>query len=397
LLPDEHIFSSSTPSSNIRKWILHPVKRRLAKYYLVILRQLNHLKVIAITGSAGKTTTKEMIASILKREGRVVASYKNIDPVYNIPDTILKCGINTKYLVLEMGVEYKGEMDFYLWLAKPDISVITNIYPTHTLFFGNEEGVFAEKKKITACLGRDDWAILNLENKYLKSLKNKLSCKIWGFGGLSEHQAENVSISLKGTKFIYFNKDTKYKLNIDLPLAGDHFAMNALASIGVSEILNINKEYIVKGLRDFALPENRMRIVQHKSGALIVDDSYNSNPAAAKKALANFNDISKGYKKIVVFGDMLELGKLDNKLHRELGIYMRKLKIDDLITVGKTSKTTGENFKNDSKSSESKHFDEWENASKYVKKFLKSGNAILIKGSRSINLDKLTQNLLKLQ
>ena len=99
----------------LKKWIFHPIKRRIAKLYLLILRKFSGIRVIGITGSTGKTTTKEMLASILKLDGKTVYTIANIDPVYNIPTTILKCNLKTKYLILEMGVEYPGEMDFYLW------------------------------------------------------------------------------------------------------------------------------------------------------------------------------------------------------------------------------------------------------------------------------------------
>src|SRR5579859_7997424 len=160
-----------------RKWFVHPIKRRVAKYYLIFLKKFRGLTVIGITGSSGKTTTKEMLASILKLKGETIASFANIDPVYNIPTTILKCKPSTKYLVLEMGIEYPGEMDFYIWLAKPDVGVITNIYPTHTLFFGDETGVAKEKGKLVKTLGKNKTAVLNIENKYLLEIGQKVKSK----------------------------------------------------------------------------------------------------------------------------------------------------------------------------------------------------------------------------
>lgn len=127
--------------TKIKKTIYHPIKNLIANNYLFFLRKFTNIKVIAITGSAGKTTTKEMVTSILKQVAPTVWTKDNIDPVYNIPATILRCTPWTKYLILEMSVEYPGEMDFYLWLAKPDIGVITNIFPTHTEFFGDADGV----------------------------------------------------------------------------------------------------------------------------------------------------------------------------------------------------------------------------------------------------------------
>ena len=170
----------------VKHYFIHPVKRRIAKYYLVILKKVFNLKVIGITGSAGKTTTKDMLHSILKRNGRVVSSYKNIDPVYNIPSTILRCTPFTTYLVLEMGVEFPGEMDFYLWLVKPNVGVITNISVAHTEFFGDIGGVFREKSKLVKSLTGNDVSVLFREDKQLEKLEYKLRSKVEWFGDGSD-------------------------------------------------------------------------------------------------------------------------------------------------------------------------------------------------------------------
>ena len=176
-----------------KKWVIHPIKRRVAKYYLWFLRKFTSIKVIGITGSAGKTTTKEMLASILKLDEKTVYSFANIDPVYNIPTTILKCTLSTKYLILEMGVEYPGEMDFYLWLAQPDIGVITNIFPTHTEFLKDIEGVLEEKSKLIKSLSKNSFAVLNESDSRLKSLVNKTKAKIIWFNGENSDAARKVA------------------------------------------------------------------------------------------------------------------------------------------------------------------------------------------------------------
>jgi len=150
----------------IYKLFIHPIKRRIAKAWVYILQRYFGLVVVGITGSAGKTTTKEMLASILSLKGITQYSYANIDPVYNIPTTILKCSPKTKYLVLELGIEYPGEMDFYGWIVKLDISVITNISATHTEYFGDEYGVYIEKTKLLNYT--KSFCVLNKDNKYLK-------------------------------------------------------------------------------------------------------------------------------------------------------------------------------------------------------------------------------------
>ncbi|MCX6705684.1 MAG: Mur ligase family protein [Candidatus Woesebacteria bacterium] len=325
----------------IKKWIIHPIKRRVAKYYLFFLRRVTGLKVIGITGSAGKTTTKEMLASILKLNGKTVYTVANIDPVYNIPTTILKCTPRTKYLILEMGVEYPGEMDFYLWLAKPDVGVITNIYPTHTEFFGDIEGVLKEKSKLVKFLDKSGFAVLNKTNSRLKSLINKIEAKI-----------------------IWFNGE------------------NSDAAKAVANIFGVSAENIEKGLKNYDKPRHRYEIIKHKSGAVIFDDSYNSNPEALLTTLKKFNQLAGKNKKIAVLGDMLELGKLEKSEHIRIGIEVKKYNFEKVFGVGKSVKYIT-----------SKIYNNALDVLPELRPMLKKDVYVLIKGSRSIGLDQVVDKL----
>jgi len=373
-----------------RTWVVHPVKRRVAKYYLLILKKLFNLKVFAITGSAGKTSTKDMIASILSQEGQTQSSYKNIDPIFNIPMTIFKCTPFTKYLVLEMGVEYPGEMDFYLWLAKPDIGVITNIYPTHTLYFNNIHGVFAEKIKLLKILNKDDYAIINKSDSYLRKHIKDMKCKLIWFGDKTEVSAKNVKNINPGQTVFNLHVGDEVT-EIYLHSSGDQFVENSLAATAVANCIGISSKKIVRGLKLYKNPEHRMSIIRHKSGAIIIDDSYNNNPQAAKKAINTLVKLAGSRKKAVVFGDMLELGKDEVKFHNDIGRYLNHLKIDMLIGVGHASRWTVKQFnKGQGKGYWVK---EISGVNKYLNNVLNNKFYILIKGSRSIRLDKLISTL----
>lgn len=339
------------------QWLIHPIKRRLARRRLLSLQKNTRIKVIGITGSAGKTTTKEMLAAILKLDGKTVYSIENIDPVYNIPNTVLKCGSDTKYLILEMGVEYPGEMDFYLWLAKPDIGIITNIFPTHTEFLGNIEGVFKEKSKLVLSLTDDDTAVLNEDDKKLKSLTGKISAKT-----------------------IWFPSDT------------DPFVENSNAARVAAKVFGIKGETIEKGLVSYKKPPHRLQIIKHKSGAMIIDDSYNSNPWAAIETLEYFKKIAKG-RRVAVLGDMLELGEYDETGHRELGRKVAKSGFDTVIGVGNSSKFLIDEVRKGSGSTKTGLFSGWKFALPAVKVLLGKDTSVLVKGSRSMNLDKLVDAL----
>lgn len=341
----------------LSQWLVHPIKRRMARSYLRFLQKYTNIKVIGITGSAGKTTTKEMLFSILKSQGKSVCTRTYIDPVYNIPNTILRALPGTKYLILEMGVEYPGEMDFYLWLAKPDIGIITNIFPAHTEFLGDIEGVFREKSKLVLSLNRDEVAVLNLGDRKLKSLSNNLRAKIIWF-----EPSENP------------------------------FLQNANAARTVAKTLGVNAEGIEKGLANYQRPPHRLEVIEHKSGAIILDDSYNSNPWAALSTLEYFNKMAKG-KKIAVLGDMLELGDYDEIGHRELGREVAKSNFDSVIAVGKSSKFLIDEVRKRSGETKTYLLNNVEETFPIAERLLGKNVSMLIKGSRSIGLDKLVEYL----
>lgn len=343
----QHLFS---------QWLVHPIKRRLARLYLKFLQLTTDIKVIGITGSAGKTTTKEMLYSILKQNSRAVCTRTFIDPVYNIPNTILSTPVGAKYLILEMGVEYQGEMDFYLWLAKPDIGVITNIFPTHLEYFGDVKGVLNEKQKLVMALSKDGTAVLNSGDKLLSTLKTKLKSKVVWF-----------------------------------PFSEDQNLLNADAATKVAENLGIPKNEIIKGLKEYQSPVHRLSLHKLKNGAYLLDDSYNSNPGALSATLKYFNKISGKNNKIAVLGDMKELGKFERKFHSELGKEVSRLNFSAVIGVGAAVKYLLNEVKNGAKVYSVQN---QKDVMPILKEYLIKDNFILIKGSRSIELDKVVDALI---
>lgn len=342
----KHVFS---------QWIIHPIKRRLARWYLRFLQNTTDIKVIGITGSAGKTTTKEMLFAILKNRGRSVCTKTYLDPVYNIPNTILSTPFGTKYLILEMGVEYPGEMDFYLWLAKPDIGIVTNIFLTHTEFLGSIEGVFREKSKLVFALDDKGVAVLNRDDKKLRSLSGKLKSKV-----------------------VWFDSND------------DPLKQNANAASAAAKALGATDREVKEGIATYHVPPHRLALINHASGAKILDDSYNSNPRAAISTLHYFNRLATG-KKVAILGDMLELGEFDEEAHRELGREVAKFNFDIVIGVGRLSKFLIAEVKIASKKTETHLVSTAMEARGLFESCLHKNTFILVKGSRSLGLDKLIQ------
>jgi UDP-N-acetylmuramoyl-tripeptide--D-alanyl-D-alanine ligase len=390
-LPIEHV-NVASKKRFIRNLIIHPIKRRIAKCYLVILQKYFKLKVIGITGSAGKTTTKDMLTSILGYKGKTVSSYANIDPIYNIPSSIFRCRFNTKYLVLEMGVEYPGEMDFYFWLAHPDVMVITNIYPTHTQFFRDVEGVFKEKSTSISNLTENDLAILNFENSYLRLLENKVKSKIIWYGDRTHIYAKDIKSDSMNTLFTLCIKKNNFKVQI--PLFGSQYVNDALAATAVACGLGIKIDIIIKGLGSFSPPNHRSKVITLKNGSMLVDDTYNNNPEAMKAALKSFFQLFPNKQKIIVFGDMLELGNLEKTAHEEIGEILSNLDVKKVICVGEVSKYTAEILKKALDDGKVIYTPKKSEVAQILSKDLNDETAILIKGSRSLGLESVVDTLL---
>ncbi len=395
-LPKEHTtIKNYNPRDYFTKWLWQPIKRHVARLYLMYLRKTSSIMVIGITGSAGKTTTKEMLAAILRLRGNSVYSKDNIDPVYNIPNTIFKCNGETKFLILEMGVEYPGEMDFYLWMVKPDVGVITNIYPTHTEYFENEEGVLKEKSKLVKSISSGGIAVLNFEDGYLKRLNNKISAQIVWYGTGGSVLASSISYKGNRTQYVLsIRREVEMDIKITLPTMGQQFISNSLAAAAVSLAIGTKIQTIRKGLATYGLPPHRMAITKHSSGALIVDDSYNNNPVAAKEAISTFLRLSNKKKKVIVFGDMLELGKNEAKYHKAIGALLGKENLEKLICVGSVSRFTAEAAGKMLGEKRVVKVPTYKEAMVEVQPYLRSGYAILIKGSRSIKLDLLVSHIM---
>lgn len=393
-LPVVHILAPMNP---VKKWLFHPVKRRIAKYYLWILKKFFGLKVIGITGSVGKTTTKEMIASVLSQKYRVRATYANIDPIYNIPTTILKCNPRTQMLVLEMGIEHPGEMDFYFWLATPDVSVLTNIYYTHTQFLGGIKGVIKEKGKIVSGLHRDSWAVLNADDNRVAVMAKKTSAKTVMYGTKPDVQVHAEDTLLTDNLKTQFNLIIgKSEQDITLSLLGDHWIYAALAASAVGEIFEVPIKKIKTGLESVGPQVHRMTPLITKKGTIIIDDTYNSSPLGAMAAIRVLSKIGEGKKKIAVLGDMLELGDYERDGHVEVGMCAAKNEVDLLFCIGANADFIKEGaIKGGMKEGKIFVFQKAKDALFDITKLLDKNVVILFKASRRIKFDELVDQFRK--
>lgn len=305
--------------------------KKLAAFY----RQQLDLKVIGITGSVGKTSTKEFVAGVLSARYRVWKTQGNFNNEVGLPLTVLQLRDEHEIAVLEMGISDFGEMHRLSEIARPDICILTNIGQCHLEFLGDRNGVLRAKTEIFDFMNPEGTIFVNGDDDKLITLKDKWQEKLVTFGRNQTNDvfaANEVSKGLLGSL-----ADIQGKVNISevqVPLPGEHMVLNALAASAVADMLGLSTEEIKAGMRTVQSVSGRSNIIPLQDFVLI-DDCYNANPVSMKAAVDLLQ--SANGRKIAVLGDMFELGEEEEKLHFEVGEYT-KGKVDILICVGDLAK-----------------------------------------------------------
>lgn len=404
-LPREYIFINPSQRPEklddllklyYRKWLVHPLKRHTAHLYSEYLKSRD-CEFIGITGSAGKTTVKEMIASVLSRQYNTRWTYANIDPVYNIPQTILRSPIATQKMILEMGIEFPGEMDFYLWLAQPSVGVLTNIYWTHTQFLGDLNGVLKEKSRLIKSLPEYGYAILNYDDANIRKILNDTRAKIIWCSSKKKTNvfAEDVQITDDyKTRFVLNLQGDS--VEVELPLLGKHFVPLALAASAVGQISDMSTKDIKKGLESVEPQPHRMIPIHLANGATLIDDAYNANPLATIEAINVLREISKNRRSILVLGEMKELGVYEERGHREVGRFANKVGVDKLFTLGDlTTFTIDEAVAHGTPRKNTFCAANKQELTDKLIETIREDDIILIKGSRSMKMEDVVDNICK--
>ncbi len=368
----------------------HIAKTLAAKTYL---KALSSLEIIGITGSVGKTLTQNAIVSVLSQKFKTITPDENLDPTFRIPQTILKSKPWHQKLVLEYGVEHPGEMENYLQTAKPKIAVVTAISPTHIKYFGDESGIYAEKVKLVEALSKNSHAVLNADDPNAKKMATHTQAKVWFFGKSAKDgvKVSHVVTTLKGTKFRMHYQGQK--ASVSWKVLGKHQLTSAYAAATVGIISGLTLKQIAKGLSQTKVPDHRLASIVTKHINLI-DDSYNSSPKAAEKALETLKDIGKHKKKILILGEMRDLGDFSQAAHKKLGEKIAKSNINYLVTVGKVAKQISNAAKKNKFKGKILEFPNSKLATKEVKKLVGKNSLILVKGSRHEHLERIVYGLL---
>ena len=350
------------------------------------------IPLIAITGSNGKTTVKEMVTSILSTVSNVHATSGNLNNDIGVPKTLF--GLNKKhnYAVIEMGANHLGEIEWLSKISSPNIAVITQCAPAHLEGFKNVESIAKAKAEIFSGLQTSGTAIINADDIYFDFWKN--SCKEINqltFGIKTKNadvRAENIKLSMDDLLINFTLISTHGSVGICLPMLGEHNVMNALAATSCCLSLDISLQSIKDGLENIKSIKGRLEIKIGKKHVRIIDDTYNANPTsldAAIETLCGFNGLH-----YIVLGDMGELGDKAKQFHRDVGELAKRKNVDGLFTIGKLSINASNDF-----GTGAFHFDSYEALEKALIKSLDKDSTILIKGSRAMKMERIVNALMR--
>ena len=338
----------------------------------------SHAKVVAITGSAGKTSTKDMIASVLEEKYKILKTPGNLNGQIGLPLNILAYKDEPVW-VLEMGMNDFGQLKELSSIASPDVAVITNIGTAHIGILGSRENILKAKLEILEGMNDKGVLVLNGDNDLLKTVKTDL--KQVTFGLESGNDIVATDIKMVGEKTICKIENNE----IEIPVMGEVFVYNALAAYAVGKLFSLTPEEIKNGIASFQMSNNRMNTIK-TAKFTIINDTYNANPDSVKSAIKTLGTFKN--RKVAILGDMLELGENEIKYHQEIGEFCNE-KIDVLITIGVLSKNMFDKF-----TKEKYYFKTNEEAETKLKDILKQDDAILVKASHSMKLDTIV-NFLK--
>ncbi|RLB95928.1 MAG: hypothetical protein DRH76_07445 [Deltaproteobacteria bacterium] len=383
-------------------------------------------QIIAITGSVGKTSIKDALYEVLKKNIHVRKSEKSFNSEIGVPLSVLGLpnawsnpfswmknildgvilmihpGAYPKLLILEMGVDRPGDMDKLTSWIQPDIVVLTRLpdVPAHVEFFESPEEVIEEKKKLVEALKPDGVLVFNQDDKNVLEVANNIRQKSIGYSRYSHSpftaSADNITYEngiASGFEFVLTHIDKAVKMKVRDSLGVQH-AYNYAAATAVASVFSIDIEHAAEALSEYIPPPGRMRLIHGIKNSIIIDDTYNSSPAASEQSLQTLGELRGVKRRIVVLGDMMELGQFSIQEHERIGTLVPKA-ADILVTIGVRargfSKGAVEAGMNEKYIME---FDDAINAGRNMQTFIKDGDVLLVKGSQSIRAERFIEELM---
>lgn len=359
-------------------------------------RKKHNIPVVGITGSVGKTSTKDMIACVLSARYKVLKTLGNFNNEIGLPLTLLNLENFHEAAVIEMGMSGFGEISRLTAAAQPQIAVITNIGVSHIEKLGSKEGILKAKLEILEGLKPSGMVVLNGDDTLLKDLKGKIGFRtvFYGMDGGLDYTARNYeSLGEEGTRFDIDIKGRTYSVSVPVP--GIHNVYNSLAAIAVGLEMNIPMDVIIDGIGTYSPGNMRQNIITYK-GIKIINDAYNASPQSMQAAINVLEELSSKTRGIAILGDMLEMGEMASELHYSVGSFIKDKKIDYLITVGKDSEyITQAVIDSGDQSIKLQHFENNDDALIYILNIIRNGDYILIKGSRGMKMEQIADGIMQ--
>lgn len=355
-----------------------------------IYRRKFDIPIIAIGGSNGKTTTKEMVNAVLRTKYDVLSTEGNLNNHIGVPQTLFRLRSNHDVAVIELGTNHFGELKYLCEIAEPTHGLITNIGKEHLEFFGDEEGVAKEELELFNYLDNHRGVtFVNCDDRFLEADAKKLK-KQFSYGTMSKADVRAKKIQtneLGQSTFEIVWQKKNISFNVALGVPGLHNVLNALATCAVGLTLRVKPKKIANALEQFSSASKRMEVLSN-NGIIILNDTYNSNPDSVIVALKTLTLFNTNAKKIVVLGDMRELGETSKREHTNIGVIIAEMRFNHLFTVGPFSKYTSEAF-----GTTAKHFESKDELASELKKIVKQGDVVLVKGSRGMKMEDVVHQL----
>ncbi|MBS6862051.1 MAG: UDP-N-acetylmuramoyl-tripeptide--D-alanyl-D-alanine ligase [Clostridiales bacterium] len=374
-------------------WIAVPdtveALRRIAAAY----RSRFNIPVIGVTGSVGKTTTKEMVALALSARWNTMKTEGNQNSQVGLPLTMFRLEPEHEVAVIEMGMSDFGEMGRLAQIARPQYAVMTNIGVSHIQQLGTQENILAEKLHITDAFLPGSILFLNGDDPHLAGLRNMMPAvrKVWfGMAPWCDYRAEQVERLGDGMRFTAVSPFGS--LTVELPVPGVHNVRNALAGLAVTKELGGDLREAAEALASYRPLAMRQQIHRTQGGLTVIDDSYNASPDAIYSSLEVLGGFSG--RRVAVLADMLELGAIEKKAHEEVGLCAARGGVSLLVTVGERAKWIAEGAQSYRNPPECRSFATNEEAIAFLHNALKSGDVVLVKGSRGMRTDEIVKGLL---
>ncbi|BCA80529.1 UDP-N-acetylmuramoyl-tripeptide--D-alanyl-D-alanine ligase [Desulfuromonas sp. AOP6] len=350
--------------------------------------------LVAITGTAGKTTTKEMLAAILSQTGPGLKTEGNFNNLIGLPLTLFRLEDSHRWVVLEMGMSARGEIARLAQIAAPTIGIITNVGPAHLQTLHGLEGVARAKGELFESLQPQATAVINADDERVVTLPvaNGVHRLLFGLNPQADVRAE--AVAAKGDKVVFDLVLPSGRWPVTLSVPGRHNVANALAAAAAAVAMKVDGDIIAKGLSLFRTIRGRMELFSLGNGALLIEDSYNANPASMRAALSALNDLQGNGRRIAVLGDMLELGDETDLLHQELGREAAG-QVDDLLLLGEKAAKVAAGAREGGLDAAHLHIlENVEAACGWLRAWLQPEDRLLIKGSRGMRMEKISAALL---